>query len=422
MTENIRPDQKERDKISKELGKNFFVEAGAGSGKTHSMVNRMTGLVREGCAKIENIAAVTFTRKAAAELRERFQIMMEGALHDKGTKEEEKDRIAEALSSLERASISTVHSFCARLLRERPVEAGIDPDFEEIEEDINDLLAEEVWAAFIERQSIGNNPVIGWMRENGIGQDMPKGIYKTLVKYPDVKVFTSDVPRPAFGPVKKEVERFVKAFVKKMPPVPSLDDWDDLQSLIRRSLKLFSLGYLEEDRKFVGLLRLFSKTIKVTLKRWPNKDGEDRKKEAEEFRDGTVLPALQLWQEYIHKPIVEFALEGVLYYQTWRSERNVLNFQDLLMKSAKLLREFPEVRAYFKGRITHLLVDEFQDTDPIQAEIVMLLSGKDNAENDWRKVKPKEGSLFLVGDPKQSIYRFRRADIDVFNRVKEFFA
>ena len=93
MTNISRPDQNERDKISKELGKNFFVEAGAGSGKTHSMVDRMVGLVREGRAKIENIAAVTFTRKAAAELRERFQIMMEAVIHEAKTSKIEKDRI-----------------------------------------------------------------------------------------------------------------------------------------------------------------------------------------------------------------------------------------------------------------------------------------------------------------------------------------
>ena len=89
------------------------------------------------------------------------------------------------------------------------------------------------------------------------------------------------------------------------------------------------------------------------------------------------------------------------------------------MRAARLLRDNPEVRRYFRKRFHPILVDEFQDTDPIQAEILFLLTGTDDAERDWTRLAPAPGSLFLVGDPKQSIYRFRRADIDIYNLVKE---
>ena len=88
------------------------------------------------------------------------------------------------------------------------------------------------------------------------------------------------------------------------------------------------------------------------------------------------------------------------------------------MRAAKLLRDNRHVRSYFRNRFTHLLVDEFQDTDPIQAEVILLLTTANIEENDWRKVAPRPGSLFVVGDPKQSIYRFRRADIVTYNDVK----
>ena len=97
----------------------------------------------------------------------------------------------------------------------------------------------------------------------------------------------------------------------------------------------------------------------------------------------------------------------------------MLNFQDLLQIASSLLRDNPEVRKYFKKRFTHLLVDEFQDTDPIQAEVMFYLTGTDTSEKNWKRLKPEKGSLFVVGDPKQSIYRFRRADIDTYNLVKE---
>ena len=83
------------------------------------------------------------------------------------------------------------------------------------------------------------------------------------------------------------------------------------------------------------------------------------------------------------------------------------------------MRDKPQIRKYFRKRFTHLLVDEFQDTDPIQAEVMLLLTAQRETETDWRKCRPVDGSLFVVGDPKQSIYRFRRADIATYNQVRQ---
>ncbi|MCD8509589.1 MAG: UvrD-helicase domain-containing protein [Bacillus sp. (in: Bacteria)] len=102
-----------------------------------------------------------------------------------------------------------------------------------------------------------------------------------------------------------------------------------------------------------------------------------------------------------------------------KNERSLLNFQDLLLNTANLLKTNPEVRKYFQGKYHCLLVDEFQDTDPIQAEIMFYLTSENHQEKNWTKCKPHPGSLFVVGDPKQAIYRFRRADMDTYNRVKQ---
>src|SRR5262249_17168627 len=96
-----------------------------------------------------------------------------------------------------------------------------------------------------------------------------------------------------------------------------------------------------------------------------------------------------------------------------------LNFQDLLLFARDLLRDHTEARRDFQSRFTPILVDEFQDTDPIQAEVILYLTGRDVTERRWRRLEPIPGSLFVVGDPKQSIYRFRRADIETYERVRE---
>lgn len=416
------PDQKQRDMIAHELETSFFVEAGAGSGKTHSLIDRMAGIIRRGYAGIENVVAVTFTRKAASELRERFQIRLERLLHSRDTDDTEKERINSALLKFGFASISTIHTFCAKILRERPVEAGIDPGFEEVDEEEDIIFAKQVWNEYVENQGLEGDPAIGWLHDHGIDCESLGDIYMKLVNYPDVQIFTQSVPRPDFQFVKEKIKDVLNSFGREIPDIMPEGGWDDLQSLIRKGLKLINLGYLHEDRLFVNLLTILSKKCKATQKKWCDKgQAKSCESRVQQFQSEIVAPALRQWWEYLHKPLIDFALRGVAYYEEWRRKRSVLNFQDLLMRCATLLRNNPEVKAYFKKHIKYLLVDEFQDTDPIQAEIVMLLTGDDNSICDWRKARPKPGSLFLVGDPKQSIYRFRRADIDIYNTVKGIF-
>jgi len=113
-------------------------------------------------------------------------------------------------------------------------------------------------------------------------------------------------------------------------------------------------------------------------------------------------------------PHVERFVEG---YERRRRAEGVADYDDLLIWTRDLLRDRPEVRRYFARRFRALLIDEFQDTDPIQVEIATLLAS-DGQEGGWRELEPAEGKLFVVGDPKQSIYRFRRADIAIYDEVK----
>src|SRR6187401_3482596 len=145
-------DQQARETIRTELLSNILVEAGAGSGKTQMLAERMAAGVAEGVYEIEHLAAVTFTRKAASELRGRFHLALEERLasaRKAKASSDEIQRLQSALSNLERFFAGTIHSFCARLLRERPVESGVSPGFTELDE-VQDLeLRQRVWREFI---------------------------------------------------------------------------------------------------------------------------------------------------------------------------------------------------------------------------------------------------------------------------------
>ncbi len=140
-----------RRKIIIDLNTTFLVEAGAGSGKTKSLVDRMLSLLAAGECRIHNIAAVTFTRKAAAELKGRFQTELEKTVEVE-KKSESRERLVQALHFLEQSFIGTIHSFCAKLLRERPIEIALDPDFEEMEEIENSIFREKCWHAFLDKE------------------------------------------------------------------------------------------------------------------------------------------------------------------------------------------------------------------------------------------------------------------------------
>src|SRR3954447_16861583 len=114
--------------------------------------------------------------------------------------------------------------------------------------------------------------------------------------------------------------------------------------------------------------------------------------------------------------IEEFASD----YETYRRSEGVADFDDILIWARNVLRDNLDVRHYFQGRFQALLIDEFQDTDPIQVEIATYLTAEGQDKTDWRKLIPSEGKLFVVGDPKQSIYRFRRADIGIYDQVKHY--
>jgi ATP-dependent helicase/nuclease subunit A len=423
MTRITPPDQKNRDKIAAELNKSFFVEAGAGSGKTHSLVDRMSGLIRSGHTGVENIAAVTFTRKAAAELRERFQIRLEKLFNDIDISSEEKTNVKNALMNLDRIFIGTIHSFCAKLLRERSVEAGVDPGFQEIEEEDNILYGTRSWNEYLEQEGLKGNKMIPWMREHGIDPQSLKDTFIRRTEYTDVAAVLSDVPKPDLAKDKTEILKFLRTVADGIPKMEPEMGWDGLQSMVVRALRLSKMGYMDEDRKFIHTVNLLTGKPKVVFNRWeaPKEDVKEFLAQFEKFQVEVVERVLRKWGEYLHKPLMDFVEGGVIEYKRWREERSLLNFQDLLTLTATMLRKHRQVRQYFKATITHLMVDEFQDTDPIQAEMVMLLVGDSGTEDDWRKVKPKPGALFVVGDPKQSIYRFRRADIDIYNLVKDVF-
>src|SRR5262249_47463697 len=155
------------------------------------------------------------------------------------------------------------------------------------------------------------------------------------------------------------------------------------------------------------------------VKSWPDKVlAREELERWNRFTREHALPIVEGWRRARYGPALRAIRPALSRYEQLRHEDGSFSVQTLLLKAAVLIRAYPSVPRYFRERFTHLLVDEFQDTDPIQAEVMLLLTSDDPQETDWRRCKPVPGSLFVVGDPKQSIYRFRRADIQTYQTVR----
>lgn len=412
-------DQQARKRIVEELDTTFLVEAGAGSGKTTSLVGRLLALIESGTAKMEHIAAITFTNKAADEMKERFRIALERKAAD--VEGENRDRLEEALANLDQIFIGTIHAFCSSMLRERPIEAGLDPSFEEMDDEMNRAFHDQCWDEYLIQLQEEDSEALASFTEVGIDVSILKNVYDRVSLFTDLQIPCEPVHCPDFNLIRLSLLPMIEEANRFLPTAEPEKGWDNLQAKLRTANRMLRLSDEQDDMLMLTLAKMFDFKLDVKQYKWTDK--KQAKAISERFHDWQItilFPFLQSWREYLYPKVIQFVLPALDYCRERRLQEGKLNFQDLLMNACRLLRDYPEVRAFFAGRYQRLMVDEFQDTDPVQAEMMFLLTGAgdDPNERNWRKLTPKPGSLFLVGDPKQSIYRFRRADISIYNEVK----
>ncbi len=402
-----------RERIARDLTRSLLVEAGAGSGKTHELTRRMAAGIASGVYELEGMAAVTFTRKAAAELRARFQLALEAELAAAGPPDRQR-RVQTALSNLERFFAGTIHAFCARLLRERPVEAGVSPGFTELDDVEERLLREQSWRDDRAQARAAGDDDLAELIEAGLTAKQLDKAFEMVCLHEDVEFPAPVEPKPDAGPAFAALERFWAAL---KPLLPKQIDPKTTCKTQQRAVRFERAwrGYLRgrRDHALVNeLLRGWESKPGVVLKAWSDKPTAKAAEQLHEnLRAEVVAPFQKAWRQYLYRICVSLLTRARDAAQADRRRRNALSFNDLLIVTARMLRTNADVRRALRQKYRWLFVDEFQDTDPVQAEIMFWLAAEDDGT-----LRP--GSLFVVGDPKQSIYRFRRADIEIYNDVR----
>ncbi len=418
-------DQKQRDLASGDLSESYIVEAAAGTGKTTVLVTRIINLIRKGEAGLEEVVAITFTEKAAAELKVKLRQELEKALSDELASEEYR-RVSEAISDLERMQVTTIHSFCGSLLRERSVEAGLDPNFEVADDLMAKLLQTEVWEEWFERQMDTNDPALRRALLIGMKPEQIRQMSESMLENRDVLKYLPSSQAPE--ELGKAIGRFVGAFEKEAESLNQLKqycrDAEDkafltIEELNVKLRKLESISDKEEKERFIFKEMPAKFTNRGNKRYWK----PDHQLTTVKGHFTSIAKSLEETQTLIADSVMT-GLANCLKdyiddYEKAKQERNLLDFHDLLIFTSRMLKEHPEVRRYFRRCYRFLLVDEFQDTDPLQAEIVFFLSEDERTEaSEWKEVQVASKRVFIVGDPKQSIYRFRRADIEMYEDAK----
>ena len=412
----------------------IVVEAAAGTGKTTELIKRILAVIREGRAEVREIVAVTFTEKAAGELKLRLRQGLEDERRQ-ATAPVVIERVERAIHKLEEAHVSTIHGFCADLLRERPVEARVDPLFRVLTEGQSERLFREAFD--------------GWLQT--VLEDPPEGVRRSLRR-------PSRGFRPGDTDEDGPVERLRRAAFE-------LTQWRDFRGLwtrgpfdrrtsivaitelVHRLAEMSARPSYAGDNFYIDTapVRRASGDLKgiapddldglegclIELHR--NRDFKRRRKgsgptygkgvtraQVLEARDALTfaLGEFQIRADAELAALLQSELLSCIdRYEALKQREGALDFLDLLVRARDLVRDDGYVRRDFQERFRRIFVDEFQDTDPLQAELLLLLSAADAHETRWEHVVPERGKLFIVGDPKQSIYRFRRADVDIYRRV-----
>ena len=394
-----------QEKAIKTIDKNIAVNAGAGTGKTKVLTERFIEILKNGDLEkdkeVEGIVAITFTKKASQEMVDRIREEIRKNF-PKG------EKWSRYYRDMEKSNISTIHSFCANILRENPIEARIDPMFEVLEDYTSTNLL---------KTSI-NEILFKAMEEN-------EDVYKILriIKNNTLNSLIDDLNSVynmirtvgiSFKEVKEKSLDYINALKVEEEDIEIIKD--TLSYLIDNVRKGTNIAKLKEDSIWINFCEKnyrddeLPEILAYLASRLGTSKAQPEKMDLLKTSLEKASLASERENTWIYSSILDLIIDIDMLYTLKKREIGGLDYDDLQIITSNLL-DNEEIRNKYQNRYRYIMVDEFQDTNELQKNIIYKLVTKDS--------KLDGSNLFIVGDPKQSIYGFRGADIDVFYEVVE---
>lgn len=407
------------------------LSSGAGCGKTSVLTERYLWYLTDRDADVERLVAITFTDKAAREMRKRIREAIEG--REKSTTGADRERWRAQLRALETAEISTIHSFCGNLLRRHALAADLDPGFQVLDAVVAESLLADAVRDMLMRLLTEESPsgeslrnlirLYGWQR---IRREIPE-----LVRAGgDWTPFASETPdqlaerwRMAAHKGRRDAVEYHRRRLGLDATIRRLQRLDPIGPKLRNNLNtlLDCWPSLNSGKDLAGLLTTINDAARVlgTEQKKAFRDADDyefckdsftliREGFCKKLADVAVDPTDLTAAAVVGLDFLRVATACRAGYDRAKAQHGGLDFDDLLLRARNLLRDREDVAQACRERIQYLLVDELQDTDPVQMEIVQALVGDVGS-----------GKLFAVGDAMQSIYRFRGAEVELFEQLGE---
>lgn len=443
-------DQSARCRALTALSDTLLVEAAAGTGKTALMAGRCALLMASGAAP-NVIAAITFTELAAGELALRIRQMVETLLRGQ-IPPELRPAVPEGLSVLQRANLeaarerldeltaTTIHGFCQAMIRAYAVEADLDPGAAVMDGPQAEAMFNSAFTRWLRRKLSADAETAGAV--GVLAGDDPLKVVETLRELAHLRRRHLTARPPAVDLSTRpdlEFRDAVDAFERWAARQPGESRTTDILGEMR-SLADFFGETLARPCDFAALWGLASPPRTRFMKgkglEWRAYSFKTAWKQAAGAENGPAL--FEAASEHYEACRTRFAalmgeIGGALIfglsaelddvfidYADRKRAAAALDFDDLLLHARALVRGDEAVRLALGQRYRHIFVDEFQDTDPVQAEIILAIAS-DSLAAQWTDATPRPGALFLVGDPKQAIYRFRGAHIVAYQAVRDAF-
>lgn len=434
MNENKFNSEEIRNLIKNDISNSVFIEAGAGAGKTTSIVGRVLNQIKAGIEP-KRIVIITFTNKATEEILSRINEAVYNALN------EEKDAIKKeiltnAFNNLGSMNISTIHSFCYTLLSEKSLNIKLPVGVELAEDDELDLEMRKIFNIWIKSLSKNDYDILA--NDEILNKNIVERIYKYFLMFSSSEVSTYEILKFEYKKLleyKEKILNYIDKLIEYANEFSSLTEKDflsvikaDGKTIIDLKDDFMAIDFnkfmnyeIDEAKDIISNINSKIKNALLTtrLKKQEIKDYLN------EFNDSLIELYEDLKDDidYIKETIyviseqnkIIYAYKAYEFYKEKR-QRIKISKDELLYLTDQIIKD-RDARLYFASKYDCIYVDEFQDTDQIQADLIWNLTSE---IDDIHKNLGKEyGSLVVVGDPKQSIYRFRGADPSVFFKIKD---
>ena len=444
-------DSEARKLIISDIDSNIFVEAGAGSGKTTMLVERMVAMVEKGL-EVEKICTITFTKAAANEFYERFQKRLierskvpddfSGSDHElpKPT-EETAQRCRKALENIDLCFMGTIDSFCNMILSEHPTEANIPSDAKLIDEEEEKELYKQLYIEVREgkygkdlKERASHFSSLFWNPEETFAKLIKEVMDRRNAKFE----FNDQADVNPYLFLKEDREIIIKVLdrfnqnISKVSNSLGYGDNRDPMEVYADASRTLHRGW---HYNYTGIQRALKDISNMSCEGTPDELGFTDERFVRENAGKTVLniadeeskdALIPKLREYKYYKTLSFLVVCIPYLEEEMRQNGKFTYFDYLFYLRNMLQDDADnnegkLISYIYNRHSYFMIDEFQDTNPMQAEVFFHLAAENPNESNWRRCKPRPGSLFIVGDPKQSIYRFRSADVSSYIQIRELF-